>query len=101
MEAAVKFIAVLLFLTFLASAIYSWICYERYRDLWPEQSARGILISFRASLRLVHDPLDPNVSEECRASFRQLGRSLALVALVYLVGFFFFVVIWLCGLKPS
>src|SRR6267154_3000465 len=97
----VKFISVLLFLMFLASIVYSWICYERYRDLWPEQPYRGVLISFRAALRLMHDPLDPNVSQECKASFRQLGRSLALVATLWLVSLSFFVVIWLFGLKRS
>jgi len=97
----VKFIAVLLFLMFLASIVYSWICYERYRDLWPEQPYRGVLISFRAALRLMHDPLDTNVSEECRASFRTLGRAVVLNAAMMLVFLSFLVVVRLFGLQPS
>jgi hypothetical protein len=80
MGTAVKFTSVLLFLTFIASIFYSWSCYERYRDLWPKQPSIGLLTGIARSIRSMNDPHDPNVSDECKMSFRRLKMALLFTA---------------------
>jgi hypothetical protein len=81
MGTAVKFTSVFLFLTFIASIFYSWTCYERYRGFWPKQPSIGLLTGLARSLRVLHDPHDPNVSGECKMSLRRLKMALLFTAM--------------------
>jgi hypothetical protein len=53
----------------------------QYRDLIPRPRTVGLLTGIRSSLRSMHDPNDPNVSDECRAHLKR-GMMAGMVAVM-------------------
>ena len=87
MGSAIIFTSVFLFLVYIISLFYAGFSYMQYRDLIPRPQAVGLLTGIRAALRSMHDPHDPNVTDECRAYLKhcEIGITIAIVAM-FLMG---------------
>jgi hypothetical protein len=92
MGSAIKLAGFLLFLACAISLFYLQHCISEYRDSVPKPPAVGPLTAIRASLRWVHDPNDPSVSEECLANLRGVKMA-ALVAGTIWAAFAIFVIV--------
>ena len=88
MESLIKLVGTLLFLLCATSVFYVWVCYERYRALWPQHGAIGTISRIKESIRLLHD--DVTASDECSLALARLKRA-ALVSVAVLLPMIAFV----------
>jgi hypothetical protein len=67
----------------LGSMLFSGSSYVKYRELIPKRSAVGLLSWIHAQKQIVHDPRDPNVSDECRKYLKRykVGLAVAIFAM--------------------
>jgi hypothetical protein len=79
LRSMVILVSLLLFTVFAASGFYANYSYMEYRDLVPKPAVVGLISGIRASFRSMHDPSDPNVSDECLAYLKR-SKIAALVA---------------------
>jgi hypothetical protein len=91
MRSAIVFFLLLSFIVAMGSMAYAGFSYFQYRDLIPKDRPVGLLTGIRAWMRVVHDPHDPRVSDECKKHLKHymIGNMVAIIALVV---FFFFAV---------
>jgi hypothetical protein len=85
MRSAIVLVSILLFLTFVISGSYAWLSYDSYRKLMPKRHVVGLLTAIRVSMRGVHDPHDPDVSEECLAHLRRSKIAVLVAAVTWVV----------------
>jgi hypothetical protein len=72
MKAAFFLSALLLFATFVASGFYASLSFYNYQQAVPKPPVVGIISAIRNSFGRLHDPEDPDVSQEC---FEYLRRA--------------------------
>src|SRR5437867_8949463 len=93
MGPTIKLVLFLLFVAVVVSGLYLQHCINVYRDSVPKPRVVGPLTAIRASLRWMHDPNDPTVSEEVLIAVRRMktaafvaGTIWTIVATVVIVG---------------
>jgi len=78
-------VSILLFLTFAISIFVAWLSYDSYRRSVPKPRIVGPLTAIRASMRAVHDPDDPAVSQDCLASLKRFKIAALVAATTWVV----------------
>ncbi|WP_375310087.1 hypothetical protein WHZ77_23260 [Bradyrhizobium sp. A5] len=85
MRSAIVLVSLLLFLTFVLSGARAWLSYNSYRELMPKPLVSGPLTTIRVSMRAMHDPDDPDVSEECLAHLKSFKIAALVAATTWIV----------------
>jgi hypothetical protein len=97
MRSTIIFLSILFFLVFVASGLYSQYCYMQFRELLPRRQPVGLLTGLRP-LEFMHDPNDPNLSDECRIYYKRFKVAGMLAILAMVLIFLFILVVRLFGL---
>ncbi|MEY9129311.1 hypothetical protein ACVIWV_004790 [Bradyrhizobium diazoefficiens] len=89
MRSMIALVSVLLFLTFAISVSFAWLSYDSYKRSVPKPHIVGPLTAIRASMRTVHLPYEPALSEACLMYLKRfrIAAMVAAMASILMVAF--------------
>jgi hypothetical protein len=73
------------FFIFIATMLNGWFCYERWRNLWPEEAGDDLISRIQGITRIAPDPT-AKISDECAAAWVQLKHAIFISIGTMLVG---------------
>ena len=94
----IKLAATIFFFIGIATVLNGWFCYERWRNLWPEEAGDDLISRIQTIMRIAPDPT-AKISDECAAAWVRLRQAILIFIGTMLVGLIFAASLKLFGVE--